>query len=156
MARPIRSVVPTGKSDEAIESLGDVGEEVARRQDSLRNFLELLRLLDEQGVLRLVSDFVTANEELIRISVDWLSRPENLRTVQNVRVLLASLERIGPAQLERLLRELTRALDRASAVGPAGPRLGAFGLLRQLGDPETNRGLLVLIAALQGFGVDGA
>jgi uncharacterized protein YjgD (DUF1641 family) len=152
VARAIRSVAAAPPPPATSEPSRAFGEELERDRESLAHFLELLRLLDERGLLRLASDFAATNEELIRVSVDWLSRPGTLRAVQNLRVLLGALERIDPVRLEKLITEAGHAVDQASQVGPPGRRVGALGVLRQLGDPDTNRGLRVLLAALRDFG----
>jgi uncharacterized protein YjgD (DUF1641 family) len=154
VARAIRSVASEERPDNVLEPIESLGEELSKDRDSLAHFLDLLRLLDERGLLRLASDFAATNEELIRLGVDWLSRPETQRAVKNLRVLVRALERIDPDRLERVVREIGHAVDQGSKVGPSGPRIGAFALLRQLGDPDTNRGLRVLLAALKDFGAE--
>ena len=129
-----------------------LAEEVQASKDAVANFLELLRVLDEQGLLRTMTDFLRSNEELLRFAADWLSRPRNLRAIQNLRTVLETLDRLDPPRLDRLLTEVTAAVERAAAVEPAGPRIGGFAVMRQLGDPETNRGLRVLLTALSEFG----
>lgn len=132
-----------------------LAEEVQGSKEAVANFLELLRVLDEQGLLRTMTDFLRSNEEILRFAADWLSRPRNLRAVQNLRRVLETLDRVDPERLDRILTEVTEAVERAAAVEPAGPRLGGFAVMRQLGEPETNRGLRVLLAALSKFGTVG-
>jgi uncharacterized protein YjgD (DUF1641 family) len=153
MARAIRAVEAPETSADSLTA-GDLGREVERDRESLTRFLEFVRVLDESGILRIVSDFSAANEDLIRLAVEWISRPGAQRAIQNLRVLLETLEKIEPAKLERLLGEFGRALDRGIKVGPSERPLGAFALLRQLGEPDTNRGLRVLLEALKDFGVE--
>lgn len=154
MARAIRSIAseePSGGSEKTTTILG---EDLDRDRTALDHFLELLRLLDERGLLRLASDFAASNDDLLRVAVDWLTRPGTVRAVRNLRVLLEALERIDPKRLERLITEAGRAAEQASRVAPTERRVGTLALLRQLGDPETNRGLRVLLAALKEFGID--
>jgi uncharacterized protein YjgD (DUF1641 family) len=153
MARAIRAVEAPETSADSLTA-GDLGREVERDRESLTRFLEFVRVLDESGILRIVNDFSAANEDLIRLAVEWISRPGAQRAIQNLRVLLETLEKIEPAKLERLLGEFGRALDRGIKVGPSERPLGAFALLRQLGEPDTNRGLRVLLEALKDFGVE--
>jgi uncharacterized protein YjgD (DUF1641 family) len=152
VARPIHSVASEGHAEEVPEPIGVLEDELTKDREAMLHFLELIRLLDEKGVLRIATDFAANNEELLRVSVDWLSRPGTLRAIQNLRVLLEALERIDPKRLEKLITEAGHAADLASQVGPPGRRVGVLALLRQLGDPETNRGLRVLLAALKDFG----
>jgi uncharacterized protein YjgD (DUF1641 family) len=152
VAQPIHSVASEEHPEEVPEPTGVLGDELTKDRDALVHFLELIRLLDEKGLLRIATDFAASNEELLRVSVDWLSRPGTLRAVQNLRVLLEALERIDPKRLEKLITEAGHAADLASQVGPPGRRVGVLALLRQLGEPETNRGLRVLLAALKDFG----
>jgi uncharacterized protein YjgD (DUF1641 family) len=153
MARATR-VVETPETSTETLTAGDLGREVERDRESLTRFLELVRVLDESGTLRIISDFSAANEDVIRFGVEWLSRPGTRRAVQNLRLLLETFEKIDPARLERLIGEFGRAIERGLKVGPSGPPLGAFAMLRQLGDPDTNRGLRVLLAILKDFGAE--
>ncbi|MGI0071514.1 MAG: DUF1641 domain-containing protein [Thermoplasmata archaeon] len=155
MAKPIHAIASTPGGD-VLPPVGDLGEELAGAGEALAKFLNLLKVLEDQGVLRLANDFLSSNEALVRFLVDWLSRAENVRTLQNLKVLLSALERVDPDRLEQVVNGLTEGLDRASKVGPPGPRVGVLGLLRQLGEPGANRGLRVLLATLQDFGQDGA
>ena len=147
-------MTPEEPSEGVLETGGVLGDELAKDRDALAHFLELLRLLDEKGLLRLASDFAASNEELLRVGVDWLSRPGTLRAVQNLRVLLEAFERVDPQRLERLIAEVGHAAELAARVGPPGRRAGPVALIRLLGDPETNRGLRVLLAALKDFGAE--
>jgi uncharacterized protein YjgD (DUF1641 family) len=155
MARAIRAVESPATPVDPLTQ-GDLGREVEKDREALGHFLELVRVLDERGVLRLAGDFAAANEELVRVGTDWLTRSGTQRAIRNLRVLVEALERIDPDKLERLIGEVGRAVDRGTSVGPSERPLGAFALLRQLGDPDTNRGLRVLLAALKDFGVETA
>jgi uncharacterized protein YjgD (DUF1641 family) len=144
VSEPIREVAPSAMSGPA--------EPPVAGDPSVRHFLELLRLLDERGVLRLVRDLVEDNEELVRVGVAWLSRPENLRAIQSARALLRALQQVDPAQLEATAERLTAAIAAAAAVPPESARRGAWAVLRQLGEPDANRGLQVLLAFLRALG----
>jgi uncharacterized protein YjgD (DUF1641 family) len=154
MARPIHSVTTTDRSADAPTGIGNIARETQKDREALSHFLDLIRVLDERGVLRLLSDLATTNDEVIGAGVAWLSRPGASRAVRNLRVLLETLERVDPNQLDRLIREVGRAFDRGSKVPRSDRRLGALALLRQLGEPETNRGLRVLLALLKDLGSD--
>lgn len=156
MARAIRAVRPAEGQNEALEAVTELGSELEKDREALSHFLELLRLLDERGILRLLRDVSRVNEEVVRVGVEWLSRPGSVRAIQNLRVLLATLERIEPARLQKALADIGQAMERAADVAPVGPRLGAIALLRQLGEPETNRGLRVMLAILKDFGTKSA
>jgi len=130
--------------------------ELEATEESLRHFLELIRLLDERGVLRLLSDLLEDNEELVRVSVDWLSRPENVRAIQNLRALARAVQEIDPAKLETVATSMARAVDRAADVPVEGERRGAFAVLRQLGEPDVNRGFRVFLEFLRSLGQSGA
>jgi uncharacterized protein YjgD (DUF1641 family) len=155
LARPIRTVEAPASPDELTRSLEGGARDPVRDQEALTHFLDLLRVLDERGVLRLLGDLASANEEILRVSVDRLSRPGTVRALQNLRVLWGALERIEPARLQRLVDDLDRAMDRGSRVAASERRLGALALLRELGEPQTNRGLRVLLAMLKEFGAEG-
>ncbi len=148
MSEPIREVVRAGPpGSEVAPSVEFEGSE-----ESMRHFLELVRVLDERGVLRLVRDLVENNEELVRVALDWLSRPENIRAVENVRALVRAAERIDPARLEATGTALVRALDAAASAPDDGRSRGALSVLRQLGEPDANRGLRILLEILRALG----
>jgi uncharacterized protein YjgD (DUF1641 family) len=148
MSEPIRDVVRAeGPGGDHGGVAGLEGSE-----EALRHFLELIRVLDERGVLRLVHDLVENNEELVRVALDWLSRPENVRAVQSLRALARSAEGIDPARLESAATAVLRAVDRAASMPDDGRTRGALSVLRQLGEPDANRGLRILLEILRSIG----
>lgn len=152
MSEPIREIVRARDASGETDGISGALAVGGSTDESLRHFLELLRALDENGVLRLVHDLVDDNQEVIRVGVDWLHSPENVRGIQNLRVLFQTLQQIDSRELEAVAGAMARAVDRAATAPDDGERRGAFAVLRQLGDPEVNRGLRVFLEFLRALG----
>jgi uncharacterized protein YjgD (DUF1641 family) len=148
VSEPIHDVERASGASERPLSLGDI----EGSEESMRHFLELIRVLDEKGVLRLVHDLVEDNEEIVRAGVDWMSRPENVRAIQGVRAVGKAAGMLEPDRLEGLVTALARATDRASTLPRDDRRRGVLSVLRQLGEPEVNRGLQIFIEFLRALG----
>jgi uncharacterized protein YjgD (DUF1641 family) len=122
-------------------------------EESLRNFLELLRVLDETGILRTLRDLVEDNQEVVRVAVDFLSRPENVRAIQSTKAVLLAVQKLDPKDVETAADALVTAFEKVRDLPPSdGRRKGTLSVLRELGEPDTHRGLMIFLEFLNALG----
>lgn len=151
MARPIRTrpiahveatptAPPTRLSRELEDSAG-----------SLAALLDLVRLLDERGVLRLGSDLLRQQDRVVEVFTERLDPTEVRALLRAARSLADVVRKVDARTLESLAGRIPAALregERSLKDAPVGP----FDVIAALGDPDVNRGVRMLLGFLRGLG----
>ncbi len=151
MARPIRSR-PTPSSPGGPAALAEtLGPELDASAASIRDLLELVRLLEERGVLRFSADVLRSEDRLVAVLTDRLDPVSIRRAVQNLEVLVRTFERLDPTTLAALTGGLPAALEEAHRAEGAPP-MGLLEIATAVRDPEVNRGVRMVLGLLRGIG----
>ncbi len=111
--------------------------------DALR---DLVLALHESGLLRAAAGGVRRYPDLVHAAL----ASDHSQEIRSLIVLLRALGDLDPGQAERIadgIRDAREAAPRAAQ----DPR-STFGLLAQLRDPDTRRGLSAALAGLKAFG----
>jgi uncharacterized protein YjgD (DUF1641 family) len=152
MARPIRArpEAPTGPEIVATRTLAT---DLAATDESVRELLELVRLLDERGLLRFASDLLREEDRVVAVLSDRVPPDGVRRAMRNLEVLVKTFRDIDPKTLDALARGVPGALEAARRAQGDEP-LGILAILRVLRDPEVNRGVRMVLGFLRGIGAD--
>jgi uncharacterized protein YjgD (DUF1641 family) len=119
--------------------------------DSLRELLELIRLLDERGFLRFSTDLLRAEDRVLEVVTERFHPGEVRRAMRNLEVLARTFRDLDPAILANLARSVPGALKEAQKA--QGDRtIGLFEVMSTLRDPEVNRGVRMVLGFLRGIG----
>ena len=128
-------------------------ESLEASADSLRGLLELIRLLDEKGYLRLGTDVLRSEDRMISVLTERVDPADVRALVRSVQRLGAVLGPVDPEAARWLGRRLPNALVGARH-GETEPPLAALDIVKALGEPEVNRGVRMVLGFLRGFGRD--
>jgi uncharacterized protein YjgD (DUF1641 family) len=149
MARPIRA--RPSVSEEEVPVTEALSPELASTRESLRELLELIRLLDERGFLRFATDLLREEDRVVE-AVSQRFRPEEVRrAVRNFEVLYRTFQDLDPETLGALARDVPTALAEAHRAEGDRP-IGIFEVVNTLRDPEVNRGARMVLGFLRGIG----
>jgi uncharacterized protein YjgD (DUF1641 family) len=149
MARPIRTrPVPDGGPDSLAAALGPELEESAA---SIRELLELIRLLDERGFLRFSTDLLREEDRVVEVLSKRVHPGDLRRAVANLEVLVRTFREIDPTALAGLAQAVPSALVEAHRAESDAP-MGLFEMLSVLREPEVNRGVRMVLGFLRGVG----
>ncbi len=148
MARPISARPSRGGSTAWNEALAP---ELAASAEAIRQLLELVRLLDERGVLRFSSDLLREEDRVVAVLTDRLSARDVRRAVRNLEVLVKTFRDLDPGTLGALARGVPTALTEAHRAERDRP-MGIFEIVSTLRDPEVNRGVRMVLGFLRGIG----
>ncbi len=148
MSEPTREIVRGSADDRELLSEWRAALTDPARREAIEHALELLRALNDHGVLDAARATVEGGPA-VQASLDrFLAQGERLRLARNLRVLfellsVLDLEAIGTAA----------APTDGSSGGRAGPApLGIWEIRRRLRDPEVSEGLRAVLAALAELG----
>lgn len=128
-------------------------EELAEHRDTLGTLVETAETLEQSGLLDLLlvvgTRDVESGEQLYET---FAENPEDLRAVQNVSLLAGGLSRVDPDTLAAAMEsvEAGQPVSRDAWADP--PEIGLVGILRQLRDPDIQRGLGVVFLFLKAIG----
>jgi uncharacterized protein YjgD (DUF1641 family) len=113
--------------------------------EALLSGYDLLQLLHDRGVLNLLRGALGSGDRLTEIGVDALKKPEAVRTIRNLLILVETLGAIEPEALHCVAGAFPQALAAGSVQKPVPPSL--FSLFRHFADTDVRRG----IAWVNGF-----
>jgi uncharacterized protein YjgD (DUF1641 family) len=149
MARPIRLRPDPSEEETAIAEA--LAPELAVSKESLRDLLELIRLLDERGFLRFAADALREEDRVVEV-VSERFRPEELRRIlRNLGVLYRTFQDLDPETLGTLARGVPAALEEAHRA-ESDRQVGILDVVSALREPEVNRGVRMVLGFLRGIG----
>lgn len=153
VAKPIRQIHRIEYSEEEIKDkhLAEIETALITHKTAVLEGLDLLQGLHDRGVLPLLVGLLQSGEQVLAVLVNELNKPENTQAFRNIVGLVQTLGALDAEQLGPLIKGLNRGL-RTDDLGEQSRHGGLFGLLKALRDPETNAGMMKLLAVLKGIG----
>lgn len=148
MARPIR-VRPTPTEPSTWEEV--LEPEITTSAESVRELLELVRLLDERGLLRFANDVLREEDRVVEVVTRRIEADDLRKAIRNLEVLVRTFRALDPATLGALAQGVPAALDESHRAERDRP-VGILEIISLLRDPEVNRGVRMVLGFLRGIG----
>jgi uncharacterized protein YjgD (DUF1641 family) len=155
MGKPIKSVpsaVTAGGVKPELQAVNRLAELLVEYEESVRDALELLQLLEERGLLTFAVGLLRNYGEVFTVFSQWISGGNNLNHIRNLVEVYEGLKLSNPVHAKRIVRALSRAVEYAAREDSKDKNMGLFALLRELGDPDVNRGIRIVLSFLRGLG----
>ena len=111
---------------------------------------EVLQGLHDRGALELVRGALGSSDKVIEIIVEASKTPESIRGIRNLIILAKILGSIEPELVEGFARSVPEALAETKACDAKPP--GFWGILKQFGNRDFRRGLVLVNSMLEAFG----
>jgi uncharacterized protein YjgD (DUF1641 family) len=111
---------------------------------------EVLQGLHDRGALELMRGALGSSDKVIEIIVEASKTPESIRGIRNLIILTKILGTIEPELVEGFARSVPEALAETKACDPKPP--GFWGILKQFGNRDFRRGLVLVNSMLLAFG----
>lgn len=139
MARPIGlEVAPRDPREELRRRLADAPEQHA---EALLESYELLQLLHDSGVLRLLRGALGSGDMLLETAVNAAKSEEAIRGLRNAIALAKMLGTINPDMLQRFAHAVDETLN---CQKPAEDAPGLLKLVSEFRQPELRRGVALI------------
>ncbi|MDI3257402.1 MAG: DUF1641 domain-containing protein [Kyrpidia sp.] len=156
MAEPIRTVIRPSADDGQTRRQEIEGSEnlLAEYREELADVLDVVRVLHEKGLLRVVRDVVAAGEEILEILVNQIGSEGGKRLLKNVVSaggLLAAVDLQGMAGTAKVVTDGLRQAAGAEQWNRRPP--GIMDLLRAMRDPDVVVGLLMMLQGAKVLGM---
>ena len=148
MAKPI-PVRPDAPLE--VHGTEELAPEIASASEALRDLLELLRLLEDRGILRFGADLLREEDRVLDVVTTRIPAGDLRRAARNLEVLVKTFRDLDPITLAALARGVPRALDESHRAERSQP-MGFLEIARALRDPDVNRGVRMVLGFLRGIG----
>jgi len=122
----------------------------AEHAEALLAAYEVLQGLHDRGALELVRGALGSSDKVIEIIVEASKTPESIRGIRNLIILAKILGSIEPELVEGFARSVPEALAETKACDAKPP--GFWGILKQFGNRDFRRGLVLVNSMLEAFG----
>lgn len=154
MARPITRVVkpPVTETDKQNQAVENVLQSLAQNADGIQETIKLLQELHSSGILGALNAAVGAKEEIAKIVVGQMVRPPVTNIVNNAMAAAGGLSELDPEVTQRLMKGVTKGLQKADEGLRAGDKVSIFDLMKALSDPDINRAIGFGMNLLKGIG----
>jgi uncharacterized protein YjgD (DUF1641 family) len=148
MAQPIPLELPA--RDTRAELQTRLQNAPAEHAEALLAAYEVLQGLHDRGALELMRGALGSSDKVIEIIVEASKTPESIRGIRNLIILTKILGTIQPELVEGFARSVPEALAETKACDSKPP--GLWGILKQFGNRDFRRGLVLINSMLQAFG----
>jgi uncharacterized protein YjgD (DUF1641 family) len=118
--------------------------------EALLSAYDVLQGLHDRGVFELMRGALGSSDKVIEIIVEASKTPESIRGIRNMLILMKILGAVEPKLIEGFARSIPEALAETKACDPKPP--GFWGILRQFGNRDFRRGLVLINSMLGAFG----
>ncbi|EJY54772.1 hypothetical protein URH17368_2614 [Alicyclobacillus hesperidum URH17-3-68] len=150
MANAITSIVRQPVDDAALAKQ-KIEQALVDHADGVIDGLALLQACEERGLLPLLRALLEQGDDVLRIVLNLVSRPEITGGLKNGIGALQFLGAIPPESMSRLFEAASTGFKEATGV-PVNARMGVYDALKALRDPDVGRALAVALAFLKGMG----
>ncbi|HET7658278.1 MAG TPA: DUF1641 domain-containing protein [Bacillales bacterium] len=154
MAKPISTIESIVIDEETRKrlDLDEVESALAERKDAVLETVELIGHLHDRGILSLLNGLFAEGDEVFRIAVKEINKPDHSDMIQNLVGLVSVLGKLDIESLKDFAEKANRGLKEATDVDPDNGPSNIFQLLKVLKDPEINRGITMMLHFLKGMG----
>lgn len=111
----------------------------------------LIETLHASGTLRVLNGFFGQFDDVMDVTLDQLTNEPGRHAVVNLMILAKGLTHLDPDDLQAVQTGTEKGLRAARESMKEGPP-GLLTLMRQLGHPDTRRGLNAMLVFLQTLG----
>ena len=148
MAQPIPLNLPA--RDPRAELHARLQDAPLEHAEALLSAYDVLQGLHDRGVFELMRGALGSSDKVIEIFVEASKTPESIRAIRNMLILMKILGAVEPELVEGFARSIPEALAETKACDPKPP--GFWGILKQFGNRDFRRGLVLINSMLGAFG----
>lgn len=154
MASPIRQLTKKQLSPDEIRQnkLHELESLLAEQDQALNKLLQITGDLNDAGILDAVLAMVKAKEGISEIVVHQATREPVTNLINNMMSAAGALTAIDPAMTEKLATSAANGLKEAEKERTNDKKIGVFGLMKSLRDPDINRSIKFGLNFLKGMG----
>lgn len=147
----IEKKVPT-PAEENAEAVREIMDALVKNKDSLLLLMDVVNELHETGILEAADAFLKNRHKIGVIGLNQLNKSGAQRIIKNGMGSLQFLTKLDPAKLETMLSAVASGVDQATEPPSDNKKMGVWGMVKTMRDPEVQTSLSVLMNFLRGMG----
>ncbi len=148
MAKPVPLQLPP--RDPQNELRAQLEQAPAEHAAAVLSTYELIQGLHDCGALELLRGLAASHNKILKEVVDATKKPESVRGIQNLLILVNTFGAIEPELLQSFAAAVPEALSAAKAQAPDPP--GLLTILSRFRDKDLRRGLVAVNCLLEAWG----
>ncbi|WP_082234570.1 DUF1641 domain-containing protein [Halobacillus massiliensis] len=154
MAKAIKQIDKTFVTPEKKqqEDLNLILNQLAQNKESILLMVEIIEELRKFGLLDIAKGMLKTRHELGILAMEELDKPTVHDLVKSGIGAFNFITKVDPKQLDRILNGASEGLKGMTENLPEDEKLGMWGLVKSMRDPEVNRSLTAMVHFLKGMG----
>ncbi|WP_281975234.1 DUF1641 domain-containing protein [Halobacillus litoralis] len=139
------------KEEQREKDMQEVQEAVADNKEAILKGIGLLRALDEEGALDMVTAFTRSKDEALANVVKEIDKDQYEPLLRNLPELVFLLGEINVGEMRELASRLNNGMEAMEGEGTE-QKTSFLDLAKALKDPEINRSITMMMHFLKGMG----
>lgn len=146
----IEKFIPN-KEDEKQQSIQEILDVVSQNRDALITFMDILKELQEFGVLDIIHGALKNRKEISVIAVSQVNQPGMHHIMKNGMSALQFLAGLDPEKMQNILKAVEHGVDRLADTENNKP-IGIMGMGKAMFDPNVSLALGSMMNFMRGMG----
>ncbi|KGP71170.1 DUF1641 domain-containing protein [Pontibacillus yanchengensis] len=154
MAKAITKIKRMEMSQEQVRAkkVQKLENEIADNGESLEKAIELIKALDEAGILEALTALVKHKEDAIENIVTEANKERYTKVLENLSGFMFLLGEIDVSKVQELSTRLNQGMEGAIEGSEMEEKTSIMNLAKALRDPEINQGITMTLHFLKGIG----
>lgn len=137
------------RAEQDAQALAEIVGAVTQQRDAMLAFVDIVGTLHQAGILSLVQGILKSRHELGVMGINQLNKSGAQRIIKNGVSAMQFMAQLDPDRLKQVLGAVAHGLEQAQ---PSDRRIGMWGMVNTLNDPDVNTALSVMINFMRGMG----
>ncbi|MCP8617273.1 DUF1641 domain-containing protein [Salirhabdus salicampi] len=154
MAKAIKQIERTEKTvhEEREQDLNAILKQIADNREAIQETLTIIEELHNSGVLPIIRGFLRTRDKVGAIMMEEINQPGMHNVIKNSMSMATLLSSIDSEKLNQLLNGLTQGIDKATESTEDDGKVGMWGLLKSMRDPNVKASMNTMVHFLEGMG----
>ncbi len=121
-----------------------------RKEKALERLMDLAAKWQEEGII----DFLEGMTDIAMDSLSYITDPKVLKMMTNLMYFAGLLSKVDPTMIYVMVGNFGKELEKNMTIDTFKnpPKVGIFGLLKMMNDPDVQRALGFMFLMLKAFG----
>lgn len=140
---------PIAPAELEAQSLQQIVGAVAQNKDAILSFVSIVGELHDSGVLAVVEGLLKNRQQVGVIGITQMNKSGAQRIIKNAVTAAQFMAQLDPVKLKQVLGAVAHGLEEAR---PSDKKVGLWGMVNTLREPEVNASVSMLVNFLRGMG----
>ncbi|MCQ6277559.1 DUF1641 domain-containing protein [Bacillus sp. V3B] len=154
MAKAIKQIekIQYTSQEEQAQDIAVLMKQITENRESITTSLEILKELQQSGVLDILKGFLKTKEKVGAIALEQINQPSMHNIIKNGFNTIEFLGTLDPEKLKIILNGVSKGLDETSERIGKNEQVSLWGMVKEMRDPDVNMVLTSMFGFLNGMG----